>query len=183
MQLEPQAIDVVVLSHDHSDHTGGLAQVVAANPHVTVYHPASFSNATLGPAREAGASLVPVNGVVSLGPGVFVTSPLGSPSESALLVETGQGWVLVAGCAHPGIVNMVTAASDLVGEPVFAVLGGFHLASVSARQVDRIIQGLLELGVQRCGPAHCTGEAASARIRAAFAGGAIEMGVGATIVF
>ncbi len=183
LQIEPEAIDVVVLSHDHQDHTSGLAQLVAVNPGVTVYYPASFSEATVRSAREAGASLVPVNAATSPCPGLLVTSPQGSPGESALLVDTGEGWVLVAGCAHPGIVEMTAAASGLVGEPIYAVLGGFHLMSSSAGQVDRIIQGLRDLGVERCGPAHCTGKAAIAQITAAFAGGAIEMGVGAIISF
>jgi 7,8-dihydropterin-6-yl-methyl-4-(beta-D-ribofuranosyl)aminobenzene 5'-phosphate synthase len=78
---------------------------------------------------------------------------------------------------------MVTAAVDLVGEPVFAVVGGFHLLSHSAGDVDRIVEQLRQLGVERCGPAHCTGEAATARMRAAFADGFIEMGVGSIITF
>ena len=78
---------------------------------------------------------------------------------------------------------MATVASDLVDEPVFAVLGGFHLLSRSADEVDSIIQRLKELGVERCGPAHCTGEAATASMGAAFGEGLIEMGVGSIIAF
>jgi len=183
LRIEPEEIDVVVLSHDHDDHTGGLAKIVARNPDVTVYYPSSFSEKSVASAREAGAHLVPVDAAVSPCAGLFVTSPLGRPSESALLVDTAEGQVLVSGCAHPGIAEMAKAASDLVDEPVFAVVGGFHLLSHSADEVDRIIQELRQLGVERCGPAHCTGEAATARMRAAFADTLIEMGVGSIIAF
>jgi 7,8-dihydropterin-6-yl-methyl-4-(beta-D-ribofuranosyl)aminobenzene 5'-phosphate synthase len=183
LQIEPEDIDVVVLSHEHGDHTGGLARVLARNPDIAVYYPASFPEGFVRAAQTAGASLAPVYGPVAPCAGLLVTSPSGTPSESGLLVDAAEGYVLVTGCAHPGIVEMVTAAVDLVGEPVFAVVGGFHLLSHSAGDVDRIVEQLRQLGVERCGPAHCTGEAATARMRAAFADGFIEMGVGSIITF
>jgi 7,8-dihydropterin-6-yl-methyl-4-(beta-D-ribofuranosyl)aminobenzene 5'-phosphate synthase len=182
LHVRPEAIDVVVLSHGHDDHTGGLAQFVADNADVAVYYPASSSAAAIGRAQATGASLAPVDAPVSICSGLIVTSPLGSPAESALLIDTRRGYVLVTGCAHPGIVEMVAAASALVGGPISTVLGGFHLVSHPVGQVEGIIQGLRELGVERCGPSHCTGEAATAQMRAAFGEGFIAMGVGAIIV-
>ncbi len=183
MLIGLEEIDVVVLSHDHGDHTGGLGGIVAGNPDVTVYYPASFAQQSVAPAREAGATLVPSDSVVSPCPGLTVTAPTGDPAESAVLIETAEGMVLVTGCAHPGIAEMVASAVDLAGHPVFAVLGGFHLRSQSAVQVDHVGEGLEALGVERCGPAHCTGDSATARLREAFAGGFIEMGVGAVLTF
>jgi 7,8-dihydropterin-6-yl-methyl-4-(beta-D-ribofuranosyl)aminobenzene 5'-phosphate synthase len=63
--IEPEEIDVVVLSHDHDDHTGGLAKTVARNPDVTVYYPSSFSETPIASAREAGAHMVPVDVAVN----------------------------------------------------------------------------------------------------------------------
>jgi beta-lactamase superfamily II metal-dependent hydrolase len=51
LEIEPEEIDVVVLSHDHDDHTGGLAEIVARNPDVTVYYPSSFSKKSVASAR------------------------------------------------------------------------------------------------------------------------------------
>jgi len=181
--IAPQEIEVVVLSHDHSDHTGGLAQVVAQNAHVAVYYPASFARDSVASARDAGATLVPVEAAVSPCPGVTVMAPFGKPQESGLMLETAAGRVLVVGCAHPGVVEMVEAAGAGGGGPVVAVVGGFHLRSHSAEQVDRIARDLLALGVRQCGPAHCTGERAIAQLTAAFAGGATGMGVGAVVTF
>ncbi|MBN1630019.1 MAG: MBL fold metallo-hydrolase [Thermoleophilia bacterium] len=181
--IAPEDVDVVVLSHEHRDHTGGLAGFVARNPDVTVYHPASFSTSAVASALKAGATLAPVEAAVSPCEGFTVTGPVGSPAESALVAETERGPVLIVGCAHAGVVEMVRAASDAVGRPITAVLGGFHLMSQSAGQVDRIVQELKELGVQRCGPAHCTGEAAIARITEGFGAGAVQMGVGSVVSF
>jgi 7,8-dihydropterin-6-yl-methyl-4-(beta-D-ribofuranosyl)aminobenzene 5'-phosphate synthase len=183
LQLSPEDVDVVVLSHAHADHTGGLASLLARNPSITVYYPASFPVDLTRAARAAGASLAPVNGPLVPCKGLLITKPMGSPSESALLVETARGEVLVTGCAHPGLLEMTAAASALADSPIFAVLGGFHLSPRSPGEVGRIIEDLRHLGVERCGPAHCTGEAATVRIRAAFAGAFIEMGVGSAITF
>jgi 7,8-dihydropterin-6-yl-methyl-4-(beta-D-ribofuranosyl)aminobenzene 5'-phosphate synthase len=183
LQVRPEDIDVVVLSHAHADHTGGLACLLASNPGITVYYPASFPADLTRTARAAGASVAPLSGPVAPCSGLLITDPMGSPSESALLVETARGEVLVTGCAHPGLVEMTVAASGLLDSPIFAVLGGFHLSAVSPGQVDRIVKDLARLGVERCGPAHCTGDAATARMKAAFADGFIEMGVGAAITF
>jgi len=180
---QPEDIDIVVLSHDHNDHTAGLAGVVGVNSDVAVYHPSSFAKRSVAAAREAGATVVPVDAAVRLCAGLTMTAPGGEPAESALLIDTTRGPVLVTGCAHAGIVEMVAAATDLAGEPIFAVLGGFHLASLTGEEVDDVISGLKALGVRRCGPAHCTGEVAQTRMRDAFGTGFIEMGVGAIVTF
>ena len=183
LAIEPGDIDAVVISHGHGDHTGGLVELLGESPAVTVYYPATCTGAFVRLAREAGAALAPIDAAATVCAGILATAPLGDPSESALLVETAGGRVLLTGCAHPGIVEMARAASDLVGEPVRVVMGGFHLQSASAGQVDGIIQELKDLGAEACGPAHCTGEAATARMEAAFGAAAFEMGVGASIVF
>ncbi|MBN1629426.1 MAG: MBL fold metallo-hydrolase [Thermoleophilia bacterium] len=176
-------IDVVVLSHEHKDHTGGLAAILDATSGVRVYYPAQFSQTIVQKVEGAGATPVPVDGPALIGPGLAVTEPMGSPAELALVVTTAEGAVVITGCAHPGVVQMAAAAVEQAGGPVFAVMGGFHLGSASADQVERTIKGLKALGVERCGPAHCTGEAATARMREAFGDGFIPMGVGVSVVF
>jgi len=176
-------IDVVVLSHEHKDHTGGLAAVLAATSGVRVYYPAQFSQTIVRMVEGTGATAIPVDGPALIGPGLVVTEPMGSPAESALVVTTAEGAVVITGCAHPGVVEMAAAARERAGGQVFAVMGGFHLGSASADHVERTIEGLKALGVQRCGPAHCTGETATVRIREAFGDGSIPTGVGASVTF
>jgi 7,8-dihydropterin-6-yl-methyl-4-(beta-D-ribofuranosyl)aminobenzene 5'-phosphate synthase len=162
--VDPLDIDAVVLSHEHSDHTGGLEAIRATNPALIVYPPASSSTA--------------------VSPGLIMTAALGDdPAEAGIVVETEQGPILITGCAHPGIVEMTEAAAALTGRPVVGVMGGFHLSSASEAQLDRIVHDLKALGVTRCGPAHCTGEMATARMKAAFGAGFIQMGVGAMVTF
>jgi len=182
--IDPAAIDTVVLSHEHKDHTGGLLGLLAVHPDVTVYCPASFPQSLTNSAEAAGATVVLVDAATSICSGVTVTAPLGdSPSEVGLLLDTAEGPALIVGCAHPGVATMASAATDLADGPLFALLGGFHLYKDSPGQVAAAIAEIQELGIEQCGPAHCTGDAAVSLIQEVFGVGFIHMGVGAVVEF
>lgn len=98
--VDSGAIEAVILSHQHDDHTGGLEALLATGIHPTVYAPARFTRAFKRPV-EAQTTLVEVNSAVEIVPGVHTTRPIGSIVEEALVVETGDGAVVITGCA-PG---------------------------------------------------------------------------------
>ncbi|KAL1597065.1 hypothetical protein SLS60_008647 [Paraconiothyrium brasiliense] len=69
-----------------------------------------------------------------------------------------KGLVVFAGCSHPGIVNICRHALELGGgSPLYAVIGGFHLADGDAAKLESSINGLKELTPQILMPGHCTG--------------------------
>ena len=71
---------------------------------------------------------------------------------------TGKGLVVFAGCSHPGIVNICRNAIELGGgAPLYAVIGGFHLADGDASKLENSIAGLKALKPQILMPGHCTG--------------------------
>jgi len=65
--------------------------------------------------------------------------------QNLLLTEGGQR-ILVTGCAHRGIVNIVERAMELAGGPLDVVIGGFHLSNPSTGQceADELIAGVAE---------------------------------------
>jgi 7,8-dihydropterin-6-yl-methyl-4-(beta-D-ribofuranosyl)aminobenzene 5'-phosphate synthase len=70
----------------------------------------------------------------------------------------GKGLVVFAGCSHPGIVNICRHALEIGGgAPLYAVIGGFHLADGDAAKLEASIAGLKELKPQILMPGHCTG--------------------------
>ena len=75
-------------------------------------------------------------------------------------MKTGEGPILITGCAHPGIVEMVKVTVGIVGEPMYLVLGGFHLLEKKTTEVRAITAKLKQLGVKQIGPCHCTGDRA-----------------------
>jgi 7,8-dihydropterin-6-yl-methyl-4-(beta-D-ribofuranosyl)aminobenzene 5'-phosphate synthase len=83
--------------------------------------------------------------------------------DQALIITTGAGLVVIAGCAHRGIINTLYHARKLTGvEAIYGVYGGCHLVSASQERIWLTIAALKELGVQQLGFGHCTGLAASA---------------------
>jgi len=182
--IKPGEIDVVVLSHIHWDHTGGLGDFLRQNNNVTVFMPAAFPERFKDHIRQAGADLVESEKAEQVCPGASTTPVLGDAiAEQGLLLETAEGIAVITGCAHPGIVSMARAAQETSGSLVYAVLGGFHMADASPAQISITIEVLKEMGVRRAGPCHCSGDRTRRMMKEAFGEDYMELGVGAQITF
>jgi len=84
-------------------------------------------------------------------------------------VVEGRGLVVIGGCCHPGIVNMVKYAQKLTGvQKVSLILGGFHLTPHGDEVIQRTIAGLRELDPELIIAGHCTGFRALTKLAAAF---------------
>lgn len=104
--------------------------------------------------------------------------------DQALFFDTRDGVVVVLGCGHAGVVNTLRHVRRLTGQrPVHAVLGGMHLLAASPERLDRTLEELRTLGVQRFGPAHCTGMVPTARLWTELPGQCFPCRVGTTLVF
>jgi 7,8-dihydropterin-6-yl-methyl-4-(beta-D-ribofuranosyl)aminobenzene 5'-phosphate synthase len=144
----------------------------------TVYAPASFPGAFK---TDVGArtDLVEVREATTIAPGITTTGEVRSTIvEQALAVETQKGLVVVTGCAHPGVVQMVRRAKEAADGEVALVMGGFHLGGTSLGQIERIIADLRGLDVKRVAPCHCTGDKARRAFVDAFGEDAVLAGVG-----
>ena len=69
--LDPKSVEIVVLSHIHGDHVGGLARLLSVNPEVTVYLPGSFPARFKDHVRAAGATVVEGTDPAELLPGLW----------------------------------------------------------------------------------------------------------------
>ncbi len=95
--------------------------------------------------------------------------------DQALIVSVrGRGLVVITGCGHAGVVNIARYAQRLTrGQPLYALLGGFHLGGpLFEPLIPRVLDDLAALNPSVLVPAHCTGwraqHALSARFPAAF---------------
>lgn len=178
--VDPATIEAVILSHEHADHTGGLLTLLATGGHPTVYAPV-LSSRSFKRQVQAETTLVEVEDVIEIVPGVHTTRPIGSIIEEALVVETGDGAAVITGCAHPGVVEIVREAQSVTDSPIALVAGGFHHGSASESQVLSIIAELRQLGVQKVLPCHCTGDKATALFRSEYGEDFVEGGVGSIV--
>lgn len=104
-------------------------------------------------------------------PGTRVEAPDGPredtiPEDSALVLDTTRGLVVITGCGHAGVVNTLTAARQLVRPAsVHALIGGIHLLTSDEPALMWTAGKFREFGVAHLFAAHCTGLEATYRLR------------------
>jgi 7,8-dihydropterin-6-yl-methyl-4-(beta-D-ribofuranosyl)aminobenzene 5'-phosphate synthase len=183
LEIRPELIDCVFLSHFHKDHTGGLSTLMELNPEIEVWLPEFFPEDFKAKIVSRGASIVEVSGPQKICDGAFTTGVIeGWIKEQSLVLDTTRGLVVVTGCAHPRLINILSKVQGLFDRNIFAVLGGFHLAGFQKNELEGVIQNLKRLDVHKIGPCHCTGENARKMFSEVFKEDFIEVGVGREVV-
>jgi 7,8-dihydropterin-6-yl-methyl-4-(beta-D-ribofuranosyl)aminobenzene 5'-phosphate synthase len=176
--FDPGQIEAVVLSHAHGDHTNGLDSLLAAGARPAVYLLPSFPADFKRHIAEI-VDVVEVEPGQAIAAGLFTTGEIIGPvNEQALVVESSAGLVILTGCAHPGIVEIISRVKTLSDKNVHLVTGGFHLLQASADQVRSIVADFRRLGVERTAPSHCTGDAAIEMFREEYGDDFVRSGAG-----
>ena len=137
LDIDPKNIGIIVISHAHGDHTGGLSGILEVNKEAKLYVPASFQGSI------SGRGVTIVTRPLQISEGIFSTGEL-KDVEQSLAIETGKGILVVAGCSHPGVGEILDAASRF--GKVYGVIGGFH----GFRSFSRLS------GLSLIVPCHCT---------------------------
>jgi 7,8-dihydropterin-6-yl-methyl-4-(beta-D-ribofuranosyl)aminobenzene 5'-phosphate synthase len=182
LAIEPGSIDTVILSHVHGDHTGGLGSFLEKNSDVTVYLPKSFPKRLKDKVAGCSAKMVEVERSLEICENVYSTGELGKLiKEQALVVRTEAGPVLIAGCAHPGIVRMLHAARELLDDDILLAMGGFHLEWATKCKIRRVISALRQSGVRYVGACHCCGGKSRRLLEEHFGKKFIDFGAGRAI--
>jgi len=218
LSVDLTKLDLVVISHRHTDHTSGLQYLLKVNPQVPIYVPANgadgfgdgeipmafyrpetdlpakmryYSGAP--PAQSRSGKRYEVGKFVLVGkqteilPGVFllftvsrIPGTLELP-ELTLAIKTRDGLLLVDGCSHAGIEEILKAASA-VDPRVHIVFGGLHLVGSSPEDIDALVARLKNTWhVAKMAPGHCTGEPAFLRLQKAYAENYVYAGLGSRI--
>ena len=104
------------------------------------------------------------------------------PDDTGLAIDIeGLGLVVISGCSHSGIVNIVEQALRVTGSELYAVMGGLHLVTASRERIERTVGKLRELGAREAWVGHCTGLRAEAAFLEAFKEGFRKIHSGFTL--
>jgi len=180
--VDLKKVDQVVISHDHGDHTGGLTAVLEINPNVTVFFPVSFRPEFGRQVESLQAEARTVDKPIEICRAVYLTGEMGDEiKEQSMIIDTPKGLIIVTGCSHQGIVNILKRAREMRDKPIRLVFGGFHLGRKSEAEMQEIIAAFKSLKVEKCGATHCTGDAQIAMFKKAFGENYLPMGTGRVI--
>lgn len=186
LEFDPNEIDVVVLSHIHWDHVGGLGALAAERKGgLPVYVPSGFPQALLDHIRAVGNNPIEAADSKQICHGVRTTGTLGQGAieEHGLCVRTRDGWTMITGCAHPGVHKMAAQADKVTGGPIQTVFGGFHMLQKPNSFIDGVVKRFETLGVGITAPTHCTGDPARNRFKEKLGDRCVLPGVGHVFTF
>ena len=184
LRLDPKDVDIVVISHKHWDHIGGLDKFLeVAKEDVKVYVPAkAFKNIQK---EYPTANLVAVKDPLEITDGIWSTGEIKGRYnllpiyEHVLVLNTKEGLVIVTGCSHPGIDKIVKKVHKMFpDEPICLVTGGFHLGNAFNYKINKIAKSLHKLEVKYIAPSHCTGDRATEIFRKKWKDKFIDLSLG-----
>jgi 7,8-dihydropterin-6-yl-methyl-4-(beta-D-ribofuranosyl)aminobenzene 5'-phosphate synthase len=184
LNVDQSKIDIVVISHEHGDHTGGLFDLLEMNSNASVFLPYSFSYNFVRKVESYGAKTIAVKNPVEICKDVYLCGEMGGRiKEQSLAINTKKGLIIICGCSHPGIINIIKKFKETLNKDVYQVLGGFHLMNKTEPEMNEIIDQMKIMGVKKCSATHCTGKKQIQMIKEAFGDHFISMGVGREITF
>ncbi|MCX7723773.1 MAG: MBL fold metallo-hydrolase [Thermodesulfovibrio sp.] len=182
-EIKPSMITRVVLSYCHKDHTGGLKEILKLKRDFNIYAGKTCVENLINNEDFKDLNLITVDSEpVEIMNGVYLTGEIGDDiKEVSVVMDTGGGLVIITGCAHAGIREILKRAKEIVNEKIFALVGGFHLKDKREEEILDLIETLKVEGVKYIAPSHCTGDLARKLLKEAFQSGFIDVGAGTHI--
>ncbi len=108
--------------------------------------------------------------------------PDGFADDQSLILDTEKGLVIILGCAHAGMINILKHVTNkMKKEKIWTIIGGTHLGFLTPEQLNASIQSLKEMKVELIGVAHCTGIRAVSKLSQEFGDRFFYGGVGSVL--
>ncbi len=158
LNVDVGAVEAAFISHWHGDHCGALRYVLPLLKEQTPIYVPSGSASEIRMIENAGGIANVCSEPIELKEGMMSTGELGyGIREHSLLINVkDRGLVVLTGCSHPGIINIIKRAQQVSGvDEVYAVMGGLHISSAS--EGARVARFMREIDVKLASPCHCTG--------------------------
>ena len=102
--------------------------------------------------------------------------------DQALFIETVNGLVVIAGCAHAGVRNTLDRIAELSGQTIHALIGGLHLGHSTREELEADANAIGGRNCRILAPCHCTGMRAHSYLRGRFGSLVQDVGVGTELL-
>ena len=184
MGFDIEKLEYLFISHPHWDHIGGIDSVVDVNRNLILYLPDSLSQLYIRDLKRLSKEVKVINEYPrKLFDNFYSTGVMHPVGEHSLVIDEGEFGIVVVGCSHPGITNIVKRAKEILNKPILYAIGGFHLMRSSEEEIIEIVKEMKNLGVEYVTPTHCTGDLAIEIFRDEYGENYIPGGVGRIIEF
>ena len=152
--IDVNELHMVVVSHNHYDHAGGLARIRSMNPEIPVFIPPNqvFS---VGDVQI-------VEDHLQVTPNIFVirgrskVPTAGISDDLSIVVRSRSGPHVLSTCSHSGVAQIVDRAREVTGEDVYYFSGGARLVSRPLADTRLVSAALDQRKVQVVSPSHCS---------------------------
>ena len=180
LKINFSSIDVLFISHDHSDHIAGLQAILPQLKEVSSYVPQGAIPELVELLSSKGrvyAVLEPtVIGASTASTGVFPYII----AEHALLIRSSKGLIMVVGSAHPGVLEMAKRAIEITQCRIHLLIGGMYLPQWKRESLIALAEDLKSLGVEYIAPLHCSSNELKEALKKVFGDHYLNAGVSFT---
>ena len=97
----------------------------------------------------------PVSQFIYDSSGIRIPDPM--KDDNTLVIDTEKGLLLILGCAHAGVVNILDYIHKRFNKNIYAVIGGTHLKPANNDRFKKTIEAFKSYDIQNIGVSHCTG--------------------------
>jgi len=171
MKIDLNRTDIIVLSHHHWDHAGGLQHHEFRTKKRLVLHPEVIGKLSLKERRRIKTDFEIISSVrpLEFSPGIFFLGQISCKTsfekgvykgqimldDSALAIKTSKGTVVITGCSHSGVCNICEQAKAITEQSLYAVIGGFHLSARDNKVIKKTVAYLKKESPKYIYPMHC----------------------------
>jgi 7,8-dihydropterin-6-yl-methyl-4-(beta-D-ribofuranosyl)aminobenzene 5'-phosphate synthase len=161
-----------------------LIRPVASLPERMRYYDGKYPDTILTGFPWSGGNFVLIDKLTEISPGIFIIFTISKTPgtlelrELSLALRGPDGLSIIVGCSHPGIEEILQAASA-IDSHVHFLCGGLHLVSTPETEIDQLVDNLKnKWKLEKVAPGHCTGEPAFLRLQKAFGDDYLYAGAG-----
>jgi len=164
MNINLSAINKIIISHEHYDHSGGLWKILKNKKNIPIYICPNFSPTFKNKIKSLKNKSIETQQFEKTDENIYITGEIKGTyngtliPEQSLVLKTTRGLVIITGCAHPGVINIVKIIKQqFPKDDVYLALGGFHLGIKSKQEIETIVKDFHSLKIEKVAPLHCSG--------------------------